>query len=96
MALTIWEISLTRLIQLDILLSSRGTRDMLCPRCQTENPDAQKFCGQVRGFEKSYSERDPIFAMTFTGPWYDSLSRDKRYAALLKKMGLRNYQEFIE
>jgi len=39
-------------------------------------------------FEKSYSEREPIFAITFRGPWYDSLRPDPRYAGLLKKMGI--------
>jgi serine/threonine-protein kinase len=43
----------------------------------------------VTYFERAYSERDPIFAMTCTGPWYASLGSDPRYVALLEKMGLK-------
>jgi TolB-like protein/Tfp pilus assembly protein PilF len=39
-------------------------------------------------FEKAYLDREPLFAMCLSGPWYDEVRSDPRFKVLLKKMNL--------
>jgi len=45
-------------------LTARGSRHMKCPKCQTHNPDAKKFCGECATPLTGTGQAQPSFTKT--------------------------------
>ncbi len=59
---------MTSPLEIYILLPSEGTREMKCPKCQSDNPATQKFCGECGTQFGLSEEAQPSFTKTIETP----------------------------
>lgn len=57
----------------------RGERKMKCPKCQSDNPNTQKFCGECGAPLTRTEEKQPVFTKTLETPM-EVLTRGSQFA----------------